>query len=76
MQRRWLSSLLTLLRTVSGSMVMASRKVLLVVRQISFLLLLTNAPLGRDPLQIARTMASRGIVLVSVGLRILVQLAD
>lgn len=57
-------------------MVMASRKVLLVVRQISFLLLLTNAPLGRDPLQIARTMASRGIVLVSVGLRILVQLAD
>lgn len=55
---------------------MASRKVLLVVRQISFLLLLTNAPLGRDPLQIARTMASRGIVLVSVGLRILVQLAD
>jgi hypothetical protein len=24
-------------------------------------------PLGRDPLQIARTMASRGIVLVSIG---------
>jgi hypothetical protein len=31
------------------------------------LFLLANPPLGRDPLQIARTMASRGIVLVSVG---------
>jgi hypothetical protein len=49
-------------------MVMVSPKVLLAVGQTSLLpVLLPNVALGRDPLQIARTMASRGIVLVSIG---------
>jgi len=49
-------------------MVTAFPKVLLAVRQSKlFLVAQANRPLGRDPLQIARTMASRGIVLVSVG---------
>ena len=56
------------LHTVLGNTATASLKVLLVVRQTTLLpLLWANLAPGRDPLQIARTMASRGIVLVGVG---------